>query len=66
MEWRLHVGAVEYMEHVQDLMCPEFPDLDIDCKQFDQSGVKASAMLKMLQEASEVPDQKLCEPPHLT
>jgi len=63
MEWRLHVGAAEYINHVQDLMCPKFPDLDIDCIQFDKSRDKASAMLKMLQEASEVPDQKLCEPP---
>jgi hypothetical protein len=63
MEWRLHVGAAEYINHVQDLMCPKFPDLDIDCIQFDKSRDKASAMLKMLQEASEVPDQKLCESP---
>jgi hypothetical protein len=65
MDWRLHVGTEEYIKNVRDLMCPEFPDLDIDCIQFDESRDKASAMLKMLQEASEVPDQKLCERPHL-
>lgn len=61
MDWRLRVGSEEYIEYVRDLTCPKFPDIDIDCIEFDESRDKASAMLKMLQEASEVPDQKLCE-----
>jgi len=63
LNWDVHVNATVYKAQVAILTWPDFDTVNTDMTEFDRVTKQGLAILKMLDEAAEVPDTPLSEHP---